>query len=103
MYIRAIVHCFTEHALEFTANGLVGDIQTLNCNELNSWGFSTDLQTDFTQKSKTMKSRLQSEAGIEFTGKSERRVLNVPLNPCSTENLFSSNLGALLHYFFTFA
>ena len=75
MYIGAIVHCFTEHALEFTANGPVGEIQTLKCNDLNSWGFSTDLQTYFIQKSKTMKSRLQSEARIEFTGKSNMRFL----------------------------
>ena len=96
MYIGAIVHCFTKHASEFKAKGLVGEIQTLNCNDLNSWGFSIDLQTFFIQKSKTMKSRLQSEARIEFAGKSESRKLNVPLNPSITENLFPRNLGALL-------
>lgn len=102
MYIGAIVHCFVKHASEFTANGLVGEIQTLNCNDLNSWGFSRDLQTYFIQKSKVMKSRLQSEARIEFTGKSDGRFLNVPLNPCCTENLIPAIVGTLLHNCYTF-
>jgi len=29
MYIGAIVHCFTKHSSEFTANGLHGNVQTL--------------------------------------------------------------------------
>ena len=91
-----------KHSSEFTANGLHGNVQTLNCNDLNSWGFSTDVQTDFIQKSKKIKARLETEARIEFTGKSDGRFLNVPLNPCSTDNLIPAIVGTLLHNCFSF-
>lgn len=101
MYIGAIVHCFTTHSSEFIAKGLVGDIQTLNCNDLNSWGFSTDVQTYFIQ-CKKIKARLESEARIEFVGTPAWRKLNVPLNRCSTEILIPAIVGTLLHNCFTF-
>ena len=91
MYIGAIVHCFTKHSSEFTANGLHGNVQTLDCNDL-----------DFIQKSKKIKARLESEARIEFVGKPAWRKLNVPLNPCSTENLIPAIVGTLLHNCFSF-
>lgn len=97
LYIGAIVHCFTIHASEFIANGLVGDIQTLNCTDLDKWGFSTDLQTDLIQKSKKIKHRLETEAKIEFIGRQNFRKLNVPLNPSITDNLIPAIVGTLLH------
>ena len=39
MFIGAIVHCITKHSQEFLANGLVGEIQTLNCNDFFFFNF----------------------------------------------------------------
>lgn len=96
LYIWAIVHCFTKHASEFKANGLVGDIQTLNCTDLDSWGFPTELQTDLILKNKKLKERLEN-ARIGFIGRPSLRKLNVPLNPSIPEDLIPAIVGTLLH------
>jgi hypothetical protein len=95
LYIGAIVHCFTEHRSDFAANGIVGDMQALNCNDLDRWGFSKDLQTSFIQQNRKIKTRLENEATISFIGRPDARLLNVPLNPRRLDNLIPSCIGTL--------